>query len=72
MHEHTTIIIPVLNEEKTLPNILKRVFASRYSDTIFVVDDGSTDRSLDIAKKVCKELSTKTGKPSKSCTTNVI
>ncbi|MGI9862543.1 glycosyltransferase [Moorella naiadis] len=48
-----SIIIPAYNEEGRLPeclNTLKRVFASEDSE-IIVIDDGSTDRTADIAGK---------------------
>ncbi len=38
-----TVIIPVLNEEKTLKEIITRVKATNLASEILVVDDGSTD-----------------------------
>ncbi|MBN1878569.1 glycosyltransferase family 2 protein [bacterium] len=38
-----TVIIPVLNEEKTIDTILDRVLAVNIEKEIIVVDDGSTD-----------------------------
>ena len=49
-----TIVIPALNEEKNLPELLKRIGAvrgkNRSIDEVLVVDDGSTDRTSDVAK----------------------
>ncbi len=43
-----TVIIPVLNEEKTLERILKKVLLQKEVGEIIVVDDGSTDQTLRI------------------------
>ena len=46
-----SIIIPVFNEEKTIKQILLAVKASKvklYDFEIIVVEDGSTDKTLDI------------------------
>lgn len=47
-----SIIIPVYNEEKTLPEILERVLSIQweFEVEIIVVDDGSTDDSSKILK----------------------
>lgn len=42
-----SVLILVLNEEKNLPSCLKAV---RWSDDIVVLDDGSTDRTVEIAE----------------------
>lgn len=51
-----SIIIPVLNEEDYLPRLLKSIKAQTFRDyEIVVADAGSTDRTLDFAKKYnCK------------------
>ncbi|NHH98236.1 hypothetical protein DYY66_0510 [Candidatus Nitrosotalea sp. FS] len=41
--------IPAYNEEKTIGDIVKR--SLQYSDRVIVVDDGSTDRTAQIAKQ---------------------
>src|SRR5688572_8485406 len=43
-----TVVIPTLNEEKDLPRTLKSL---KFADEILVVDSGSTDQTLEIAKK---------------------
>jgi len=47
-----SIVIPVFNEAKNLPELLGKVHALGLSDVeIIVVDDGSNDDSADIALK---------------------
>lgn len=45
------IIIPVYNEETTLPRVLAQVRRATPSSAIVVVDDGSTDRSPELAQQ---------------------
>ena len=45
----TSLIIPVYNEEKALPLVIEEY--SDQVDEIIVVDDGSTDRTFEVAKK---------------------
>jgi len=50
-----SIIIPVYNEEKTIKQLLERVLAvdlGKIKKEIIVVNDGSTDRTLDEIKKI--------------------
>jgi len=50
-----SIIIPVLNEEATLEKVLERVSQAPvldYQKEIIVIDDGSTDQTREILKKV--------------------
>lgn len=50
-----TIAIPFYNAEKYLENAIKSVLKQTYSSwELFLVDDGSTDHSLEIAKKFQK------------------
>jgi len=42
-------VIPAYNEEQTIGNIIKET--KKYIDTIFVVDDGSKDRTAEIARE---------------------
>ncbi|MES2087685.1 MAG: glycosyltransferase [Patescibacteria group bacterium] len=54
-----SIIIPIYNEEKTLPELLKRVFNVRIPDweiEVVAVDDASTDKTSDILTANASEL----------------
>lgn len=46
-------IIPVYNEEKTIEMVVRG--SLQYSD-VLVVDDGSTDKTADLAKKTCAQI----------------
>lgn len=47
-----TIIIPAYNEEKSIEKTVTSILASDYPDfEVFVIDDGSTDKTFEIAKK---------------------
>ena len=51
-----SIVIPVYNAEKTLTECLQSLMRQEFNDfEVFLIDDGSTDRSLEI----CKEFSRK-------------
>ncbi|MEK6983647.1 MAG: glycosyltransferase [Nanoarchaeota archaeon] len=47
-----TAVVPVLNEENTVGNILKVLTSSEKINKIIVVDDGSTDNTQNIIKKI--------------------
>ena len=47
-----SIIIPVLNEERTIEEVIKRVKKCQKKREIIVVDDGSTDNTPKILKKL--------------------
>ncbi len=47
-----SVILPFFNEEKTLESIVKRVLKQKIVGEVVLVDDGSKDSSLDIAKKI--------------------
>lgn len=50
-----SIVIPCLNEEKTIGYVLEEIvevmYETNYSFEVIVADNGSTDRSIDIAKQ---------------------
>ena len=48
-----TIVIPVKNEEKNLPECLENIKAF---ESVVIVDSGSTDRTLEIAKEFGREV----------------
>ncbi len=56
---YLSIIIPTYNEEKRLPKTLKEVLgylkSQNYSWEVLVVDDGSKDKTLEVAKEFQKE-----------------
>ena len=50
-----SIIIPVYNEESTLLKLLKRIKTININKEIIIVNDGSTDRTNYILKKLSKK-----------------
>jgi len=47
-----SVVVPCYNESATILEILKRVLASPYVAEVIVVDDGSTDDTLSLARSV--------------------
>lgn len=45
-------IVPALNEEANIGNVLKTLLTSKDLDEVILVDDGSTDRTADIGKNL--------------------
>ncbi|MFZ5948089.1 MAG: glycosyltransferase [Stygiobacter sp.] len=59
-----SVIIPTLNEEKLLPNLLQQFddnLRSEYSIELIVADSGSKDKTIEIAQKYCDKVITKNG-----------
>ena len=54
-----SIIIPVYNEEFTLSKLLKRIRAIKIKKEIIIVNDGSTDKTNYILKKLSKKYYSK-------------
>lgn len=58
-HKLVSIVAPVYNEERVLPDFVRRIIAAikplsdRYTFEIVLVDDGSRDRSLTVARGLC-------------------
>ncbi len=50
-----SVVMPVYNEIKTLPEILKRVMAVKIPKEIIIVDDCSTDGSREFLKRFLEE-----------------
>src|SRR3989344_5986256 len=49
-----SVVIPVLNEEKTINKILIKVLKQKSAVEVIVIDDGSTDRTLEVLKNFSK------------------
>ncbi len=45
-----TVLVPALNEEETIAEVVERLLALRVSVEVIVIDDGSTDRTTEILK----------------------
>jgi glycosyltransferase involved in cell wall biosynthesis len=56
-----SIVIPAFNEEKRLPGTLGQVFAylqkQSYTSEVIVVENGSTDRTFEIANELARKFS---------------
>lgn len=50
MNNKVSIIIPVYNEQSTLPGVLRAVIKCKKANEVIVVNDGSTDQSGEILK----------------------
>ena len=49
--QSVSVVIPAYNEEKTVSNVISVVKELSYVDEVIVVDDGSYDETVEIAKK---------------------
>ena len=47
-----SVVMPCFNEERTLRDAAERVLRSPYTAQLVIVDDGSSDRTLEIAKAI--------------------
>ncbi|MCX7876372.1 MAG: glycosyltransferase [Melioribacteraceae bacterium] len=59
-----SVIIPTLNEEKLLPNLLQQFsneLRKKYKIEIIVADSGSKDKTIEIAKEKCDKVIEKNG-----------
>lgn len=45
------IIIPAYNEEKSIPQVIRRIYRSHPDFTVVVINDGSTDRTAAVAEE---------------------
>ena len=56
-----SVVIPVCNEEESIGGLIKEItqaLSAEYQHEIIVVDDGSTDNTLEVLLKIKQELST--------------
>ena len=53
-NQRITVIIPCLNEEQGIEKVLRRM--PEFVDQVIVVDNGSTDRTSDVAKSLGAEV----------------
>jgi glycosyltransferase involved in cell wall biosynthesis len=47
-----TVVVPCFNEAATIATTLKRVLDSPYTGEVLVVDDGSTDSSVEVVERI--------------------
>jgi 2-polyprenyl-3-methyl-5-hydroxy-6-metoxy-1,4-benzoquinol methylase len=51
-HAALSVVMPCYNEEATLAVVVERVLASPFTGELIIVDDGSRDRTLEIARQI--------------------
>ena len=49
--KNIAVLIPCLNEEKTISNVIKKIKAKVHQADVFLFDNDSTDDSKQLAKK---------------------
>jgi len=60
MNNQVDIIIPVFNSQKFISKTLKSVFRQTFKKwQLIIIDDGSTDNTIVIIKKICKKIKEK-------------
>jgi len=52
-----TAIVPAYNEEQTIESVIRPLVASPIVDEVFVISDGSTDRTKEVAEKAGARVS---------------
>jgi glycosyltransferase involved in cell wall biosynthesis len=55
MHPRLSVVVPTFNEERTLGRVVERLMDVPGLLEIVIVDDGSTDSSLEVAKEPGRE-----------------
>lgn len=65
-----TIVIPAYNEEDFINDTIESCLAQSHSCRVIVVDDHSTDKTSEIASKLCEVLRTPKNQGSKSMALN--
>lgn len=56
LHYHTSAVICVYNEEKTIKNVIRSVYESLIINEIIVINDGSTDNTKKIIEQISLEI----------------
>ena len=51
-----SVIIPIYNEVRTLPKLIKQLQSIKYSTEIIIIDDGSDDGSEKILENFKKKV----------------
>ena len=67
-----SVIVPVYNEEKTVDEILKKLFSIALFTQIIVVDDASTDKTPSVLKNIANSRAPFLRKFTQSATRNLI
>ena len=57
-----TILVPALNEEATIREVVERLLALPVSKQVIVINDGSTDRTAEVLREFAGEISVITNK----------